>query len=194
MFGTHWLASVDHVHHDAAASWWETQSGAICFTRPTQLGFLRLATTAAAMQGKPLTMAGACQAYEWFFDDIRVLFFPEPPGVEAEFRRATSDATTSLKVWADAWLFAVARAAGGVLVTFDRALGERGAQAPLGQEMTMLLDPRSRHFYLTQLLFRKLARIPSAAERANQLDAGGESAAVQVGFGALVLDQGALGR
>jgi predicted nucleic acid-binding protein len=30
-------------------------------------------------------------------------------------------------LWADAWLLAIAEAAGGVLVTFDKALAVRGA-------------------------------------------------------------------
>jgi len=129
----HALATTDHVHHSEAISWWEQQSGAICFTRPTQLGFLRLATTAVAMQGKPLTMAGAWRAYDWFFEDDKVRFFLEPPDVEVRFRHATSGKTVSPKVWADAWLLAVAEAAGGVLVTFDKALAARGAHCLLGK-------------------------------------------------------------
>jgi len=35
--------------------------------------------------------------------------------------------TASPKVWADAWLLAFAETADGVLVTFDKALGPRGA-------------------------------------------------------------------
>ena len=84
------------------------------------------------MKGQPLTLAGAWRAYDWFFEDARVRFFPEPAGVEARFRHATSDETVSPKIWADAWLLAVADAAGGVVVTFDRALGARGAHCLLG--------------------------------------------------------------
>jgi predicted nucleic acid-binding protein len=36
-------------------------------------------------------------------------------------------------VWADAWLLAVAEAAGGVLVTFDKALAARGAHCLLAK-------------------------------------------------------------
>lgn len=79
------------------------------------------------MDGKPLTMTEAWRAYDWFFRDDKVMFFPEPLEVEAKFRHATSHKTVSPKVWADAWLLAVAEAAGGVLVTFDRALASRGA-------------------------------------------------------------------
>jgi len=37
-----------------ARRWWEQETGIIAFSRLTQLGFLRLMTTAAAMDGKPL--------------------------------------------------------------------------------------------------------------------------------------------
>lgn len=124
-------ASPDHVHHVFAREWWDRQTGRICFIRPTQLGFLRLCTTAAAMDGKPLTMAEAWRAYDRFFEDDKVQFYPELSGVEAKFRHVTSSKTVSPKVWADAWLLAVAEAAGGVLVTFDRALGVRGAHCLL---------------------------------------------------------------
>ena len=84
------------------------------------------------MDGKPLTMIEAWCAYDRFFEDARVQFFHEPLDVEARFRRRTSDSTVSPKVWADAWLLAVAEAAGGTLVTLDRALAGRGAQCLLG--------------------------------------------------------------
>jgi toxin-antitoxin system PIN domain toxin len=129
-----WLAvgTPDHLHHPIARRWWEGQTGGFCFTRWTQLGFLRLSTTAAAMDGKPLTMAEAWRAYDCFFEDDRVTYLAEPSGVEAKFRHATSGKIVSPKVWADAWLLAVAEAAGGVLVTFDKALAARGANCLLG--------------------------------------------------------------
>lgn len=130
-----WLAVADrdHIHFPLAHEWWEQQTGAICFTRSTQLGFLRLVTTDVAKRGKPLTMGGAWQAYDWFFNDDKTMFFPDPPSAEAKFRSATSDHGISPKVWADAWLLAVAEAAGGVLVTLDRALAARGAHCLLGK-------------------------------------------------------------
>jgi uncharacterized protein len=125
-------ASPDHMHHAIARHWWERQVGGICFTRWTQLGFLRLSTTAAAMDGKPLTMAEAWRAYDRFFEDDRVIYLSEPSDAEEKFRLATSGHVSSPKVWADAWLLAVAEAAGGVLVTFDKALAARGAHCLLG--------------------------------------------------------------
>jgi toxin-antitoxin system PIN domain toxin len=125
------LAASEHVHRLVASEWWEQETGAICFTRFSQLSFLRLTTTVAAMDGKPLSMTAAWHLYDRFFEDDRVTFFPEPPGVEAKFRHATSNQTVSPKVWADAWLLAVADASGGVLVTFDKALAARGAHCLL---------------------------------------------------------------
>ena len=78
-------------------------------------------------------MAGAWQAYDWFFQDDKATFFHESANTEPNFRRAPSDRSVSPKVWADAWLLAVAEAAGGVVVTFDRALGARGAHCLLGK-------------------------------------------------------------
>ena len=101
------------------------------FTRFTEIGVLRLLTTAAAMDGKPLHMDQAWGAYDKLYDDDRVVFLPEPPGVEAHFRAYTSGRIASPKVWADAWLLAFADAAGGSVVTFDQALSARGAHCLL---------------------------------------------------------------
>jgi toxin-antitoxin system PIN domain toxin len=123
------LATPEHVHHAIAANWWNQVEGAIAFCRFSQLGFLRLVTTAAAMDNKPLTMGEAWRAYDRFFDDDRVSFVGEAPDVESLFRKKATGRTVSPKIWADAWLLATAEAAGGKLVTFDRALYERGAIA-----------------------------------------------------------------
>jgi len=51
--------------------------------------------------------------------------------VEKEFRKRAAGREASPKVWGDAWMLALATAAGGVLVTFDKALGPRGAHCLL---------------------------------------------------------------
>ena len=127
------LAAPEHLHAAAARRWWERETGRIAFSRFTQLGFLRLMTTAAAMDGKPLTMTQAWRVYDRFFKDDRVEFVPEPAEVETHFRESTSGRTASPKLWADAWLLAFAQAEGGTLVTFDRALAARGVCCLLGQ-------------------------------------------------------------
>lgn len=128
-----WLALATPEHDQAAIArrWWEAESGAIAFSRFTQLGLLRLVTTAAAMDHKPLTIAEAWRVYDRFYEDDRVLFVSEPPEVERRFREKAAGRTVSPKVWADAWLLAVAQAAEGVLVTLDKALGPRGARCLL---------------------------------------------------------------
>ena len=125
------LATPEHVHAAAARRWWERETGHIVFSRITQLGFLRLMTTAAAMDGRPLTMTEAWGVHDRLFEDDRVAFVAEPAEVEAHFREYTADRTTSPKLWADAWLLAFAQAAQGTLVTFDRALAARGAHCLL---------------------------------------------------------------
>ena len=125
------LATVEHSHAVAARRWWEQEAGAIAFSRFTQLGFLRLTTTAAAMDGKPLNLAQAWRVYDRFYDDDRVAFITEPPEIDQRFREKAVGRHASPKIWADAWLLALAQAAGGVLVTFDKALGARGARCLL---------------------------------------------------------------
>jgi len=80
---------------------------------------------AAVMNGKPLSMTEAWQAYDRLFDDPRVVFVPEPDDVEVLFRRYTAGRLSSSKLWADALLLAFARTAGGTLVTFDQTLARR---------------------------------------------------------------------
>jgi toxin-antitoxin system PIN domain toxin len=130
-----WLAlsAPEHPHNRLARSWWRQHDGLIAFVRPSQLGFLRLITTAAAMDGKPLSIDEAWRVYDRFYDDDRVTFSSEPADVERRFREIAVGSTASPKVWADAWLLAVAEAAGGVLVTFDKALAARGAHCLLSK-------------------------------------------------------------
>jgi predicted nucleic acid-binding protein len=91
-------------------------------------------TTAAVMDGKPLTMSEAWRVYDRLYDDDRVTFVAEPPEVDKRFREKATGRTASPKVWADAWLLAVAQGAEGVLVTFDKALASRGALCLLPKE------------------------------------------------------------
>jgi uncharacterized protein len=128
------IAAPEHVHAAIARRWWEQEAGIIAFTRLTQLGFLRLMTTAVVMDNKPLTIAAALRVYERLYEDDRVTFISEPPEVEKRFREKASGRTASPKVWADAWLLALAQAADGVLVTFDKALAAQGAYCLLSKK------------------------------------------------------------
>ena len=124
-----WLALIleNHVHRAAALAWWGRADGVAAFLRITQLSVLRLLTTNAAMDGQALTMAVAWQAYDRLFEDDRVVFYPEPSGLEANFRQLSKATLASPKVWADAYLVAFASGHQGQLVTFDRTLENRGA-------------------------------------------------------------------
>lgn len=124
-----WLAVLlaDHVHRAPARQWWTSDPSAIiAFCRFTQIGVLRLLTTAAAMNGKPLTMSAAWHAYDRLFEDDRVALLPEPDSLDPAFRNLSRSRLASPKVWADAYIVAFAARSNGTLVTFDRALGNRG--------------------------------------------------------------------
>ena len=129
-----WLALVleDHVHRAAAREWLEsTESELIGFLRITQLSVLRLLTTPAAMDGKPLRMSEAWAAYDALFGDDRVAFVEEPRGIDSVFRKYAHHKHSAPKVWADAWLLAFAECAGGAVITFDQALAARASHTVL---------------------------------------------------------------
>jgi toxin-antitoxin system PIN domain toxin len=131
-----WLALVSHEHVRSAIArrWWNSWSGQIAFCRLSQLGLLRLLTTAAVMQDKPLSFDEAWRVYDSLLADERVVFAPEHSRAERFFRTNTTGPASSPKVWADAWLLAVAEVSGGVLVTFDKALATRGAHCLLAEK------------------------------------------------------------
>ena len=126
-----WLALLraDHVHRSEALRWWDTSpSRVIALSRFTQIGILRLLTTHAAMNGKPLTMRRAWAAHDRLFNDDRVKLLPEPDDLDAMFRRGSVLDTASPKLWGDAYIAAFAASYGATVVTFDRAMRHRGAE------------------------------------------------------------------
>jgi predicted nucleic acid-binding protein len=94
-----WLALLleNHVHRRPARAWWQASETQIAFTRFTQISVLRLLTTPAAMDGRPLAMAEAWRVHDRLFEDDRVVFYPEPAGVELRFRAQTAAITPSPK-------------------------------------------------------------------------------------------------
>jgi toxin-antitoxin system PIN domain toxin len=128
------LASEEHIHHVDALVWWRQELAPIAFCRFTQIGLLRLLTTAAVMNGKPLAMKRAWKVYDGLMGDERVEHIAEPPAMERMFRELSSSATlASPKLWADSYLMAFAVEAGGTVVTFDRALARRGPSIVLAR-------------------------------------------------------------
>ena len=123
-----WLAILldDHVHRSLARRWWEQDaSDVLAFVRFTQIGVLRLLTTSAAMNGRPLSMSEAWAAYDCLFADERVAFVGEPIRLEQLFRKASQADQASPKLWADALLLGFAQECGAQIATFDQALASR---------------------------------------------------------------------
>ena len=80
-----WMAlTVIHVHRAIAFDWWRREPGPIGFCRLTQMSVLRLLTTSATMEGAPLNMKQAWDAYDVLASDERVEFVGSP-GTELEF-------------------------------------------------------------------------------------------------------------
>jgi|SRR5208337_1555239 len=126
-----WLALIwsRHVHSEAARTWFESAGDEqFFFCRITQLTVLRLLTTEQIMGKDTATMSGAWSLWDRVQADDRISFLAEPPGLAAEFRLRTRQSSRSPKMWADAYLLAFAAVARVRLVTFDRALKERGLE------------------------------------------------------------------
>lgn len=85
------------------------------------------------MGNKPLSVDRSWRIYDAFFADDRVVFVYERPEVDAVFRSRAAGRAASPKIFADAWMLAMASASGGVLVTFDKALAGRGAECLLAE-------------------------------------------------------------
>ena len=129
-----WLAlsAQSHIHHRAAARWLEAVPGSqrLCFCRFTQMGLLRLLTTAQLMgEDEVLTQVHAWNIYDEWLSDERVSFLQEPPHMDKSFRGLTQLRRAAPKDWADSYLIAFAQAAGLQLVTFDKAMSHRAADA-----------------------------------------------------------------
>ncbi len=122
-----WLAMAfeAHVHHKPARNWFEkTEENSCNFCRPTQAGFLRLATNPALFGDETLTLNSAWACYDALIDDFRVGFSREPFGLEHLWRRYTTGAVYSPKVWNDAYLAAYALGADLTLISFDKGFSQ----------------------------------------------------------------------
>ena len=113
------LATRCHTHRHGFRLVASARTDQIGFCRLTQMRRLRLLTTSAVMNDKPLTMKQAWTAYDGLRGDERVEFLAEPSAVEHTFRGLSSSAHASPKLWADAYLTALAVECGASIVTFD---------------------------------------------------------------------------
>ena len=113
-----------HAHHRTAAIWFETLTPdvSLVFCRLTQLGLLRLLTTAAVMGDEVMTQPQAWGAYDRWHYDPRVELVDEPAELEAQFRARTRLRQSATKDWADSYLAAFATVGQLTLVTFDKGL------------------------------------------------------------------------
>jgi toxin-antitoxin system PIN domain toxin len=119
------LATAGHIHHKDAKRWFESLGEAdLFFCRFTQIGLLRLLTTAAIMGRDVLNQRQAWQAYDKFLAG-GVRFLEEPSALEDHFRRLTRLTSPSPKEWADAYLAAFALGSGLILATLDKALAAK---------------------------------------------------------------------
>jgi uncharacterized protein len=120
------LAFQSHHHHPVAKTWFDAlpSQPACCFCRLTQQGFLRLLTNASVFGKDAVTLPNAWRMYDFFMNDVRVVFAEEPAGLEMHWRSHTQHQTYSPSVWNDAYLAAFARAAGFQVVSFDKGFAQ----------------------------------------------------------------------
>lgn len=122
------LAVEDYPYHHPALAWWDEERAPVGFCRLTQIGLLRLLTTAPAMGGRPVTNEEAWGVVGGFLSDDRVRVFPELPPIEERFRALSGVRQPSPKLWVDAYLAAYAAASEAVMITFDRAFTSHGIE------------------------------------------------------------------
>ena len=126
-----WLALLwsRHIHSTRAQEWFEQVSEEQFFLcRFTQLTIFRLLATEKIMGKDTKTMSEVWSLWDKIWADTRISFLSEPEDLEREFRSRSRLASSSPKVWADAYLLAFASVAGLKFVTFDRALQSRGTE------------------------------------------------------------------
>jgi hypothetical protein len=124
-----WLAlsSSVHVHHTKAKEWFDLldDDEELIFCRLTQLGLLRLLTTASVMGAEVRTQRQAWAIYDFFVRDGGARLMQEPRTLEESFRKLSRLVSASPKDWADSYLAAFASETGARLITFDKVLGGR---------------------------------------------------------------------
>jgi toxin-antitoxin system PIN domain toxin len=125
-----------HVHHITARQWFEDLAPAarLFFCRITQLGLLRLLSAVSVMgPDQAKSQQEAWIAYDRWLEDERIELLDEAGELETQFRALTRWPLASPKEWADSYLLAFASTADLRLVTFDKALRQRGTNVWLLQ-------------------------------------------------------------
>jgi uncharacterized protein len=116
------LTYTRHAHYDYAHHWFTAlpEDARLCFCRFTQIGFLRLLTTAAVMGNEVVSQSGAWNVYEDWLREGGATYLEEPPSLEGAFRSLTQSRNAAPKDWADSYLAAFASVSELCFVTFDR--------------------------------------------------------------------------
>lgn len=117
-----WLALSlpDHPHHPRAQRYWFDESGdQMVFCRITALAYVRLSTQPKVMDGEPLTVASAWQAYRAYRELPEVTLADEPHGCESQLEVWATQSLFGARLWTDAYLAAFAMVGAFRLVTFD---------------------------------------------------------------------------
>ena len=128
-----WLALSygSHIHSATAWKWYRSlKVDQVFFCRFTQLGLLRLLTTAAVTSSDCMTVQEAWQVYDQWLREPLVGFCHELAEVDSLFRLTTAPMArqSSPKALGDCYLLAVSQAAQASLVTFDVGLGRLAAK------------------------------------------------------------------
>lgn len=122
-----WIALTfpSHSHHKQATEIYEKASETIpaCFTRATQLSYLRLVTTPALLKAygaDGITNRHAIKMFDTLIQRPQIEFLEEPFEMAALWSQLASLKTASPKIWMDAYLAAFAILSRINLVTLDR--------------------------------------------------------------------------
>ena len=127
------LASRRHIHYRIATSWLESVTDdQVAFCRITQMGLLRLLTNPAAMRNDVLSQRDAWKVYRQIAADARMVFLPEPLGIESVWRELTHSSRPHTNIWTDAYLQAFSSQSDAQVVSFDRGFLRFGDAPRLG--------------------------------------------------------------
>lgn len=114
------LCAPDHVHHERACHYWETEAAPrVAFCRVTAMALLRHLTNPRIMQHAVQTSAAAWEIYERWLALPEIIFLPDPPELHQQLGQLSRSLNLGPALWTDAYLAAFAMAGGYRLVAFD---------------------------------------------------------------------------
>lgn len=114
-----------HAHRQKALEWFEqAERGEVALCRLTRLGVLRLLCVPQIMGPDVLTPKAAFEALETLGADDRIVFLPEPEGLDAVLKSFAAGCVATPNLWSDAYLAAFAKTSKLRLVTFDKGFSK----------------------------------------------------------------------